>query len=330
VKPGKSLTLVRNNQWDPATDPGRHQYAERFEFSFTDPLVNRVEPAILAETSKGQTTLMYQNASPAAVQSARADAPDLLVTGPGGCAYFLWPDYRKIREIEVRQALGYAFPYREFWRLQGQDLDVTRLPGSSYLLPGTPGRIDDPILSTEPWQTNPDKAEALLREAGYEAGDYTVSFSYVDPDFVYKDTLVEALQRAGFRVVPYRTTSQEENAAVVADPTAPINLRLGGWCPNWPSGTDYLESMLTRGGGANYFSYFHVQAVDDEFARIETLPVTEQPAAIGALEHEIQTRYYPAVVTGYDGRALLHGSRIGGMNLGAYGAPTYKDIYVMP
>src|SRR6185295_12729585 len=28
----KSLTLVRNDQWDPATDPGRHQYPDRYVF----------------------------------------------------------------------------------------------------------------------------------------------------------------------------------------------------------------------------------------------------------------------------------------------------------
>ena len=30
--PGKSLTLVKNPNYDPNTDPGRHQYIDQFDF----------------------------------------------------------------------------------------------------------------------------------------------------------------------------------------------------------------------------------------------------------------------------------------------------------
>ena len=35
--PKESLTLVRNDQWDPATDPGRTAYPDGYEFDFTVP-----------------------------------------------------------------------------------------------------------------------------------------------------------------------------------------------------------------------------------------------------------------------------------------------------
>ncbi len=42
------------------------------------------------------------------------------------------------------------------------------------------------------------------------------------------------------------------------------------------------------------------------------------------------TDYYPGVVTRYEGVAMLHGSRIGGMNTDqVYGMPTWKDIHVL-
>ncbi len=33
-KPGKGIASVRNEHWDPKTDPIRHQYVDRFEVSF--------------------------------------------------------------------------------------------------------------------------------------------------------------------------------------------------------------------------------------------------------------------------------------------------------
>ncbi|MGI8625011.1 MAG: ABC transporter substrate-binding protein, partial [Geodermatophilaceae bacterium] len=58
--PGKSLTLVRNEQWDPDTDPGRHQYPERYEFTFEVPQ-ERIDATILGDSVEAQTTLSVTN-----------------------------------------------------------------------------------------------------------------------------------------------------------------------------------------------------------------------------------------------------------------------------
>jgi hypothetical protein len=45
----------------------------------------------------------------------------------------------------------------------------------------------------------------------------------------------------------------------------------------------------------------------------------------------ITEKYYPAINRGYYGVVMMHGSRIGGMNNDeTLGAPTYKDMYVIP
>ena len=42
------------------------------------------------------------------------------------------------------------------------------------------------------------------------------------------------------------------------------------------------------------------------------------------------TDYYPVITTYYNGAAIPHGARIGGMNVDdVNGAPTWKDIFVM-
>ena len=51
---GKSLTLVRNDEWDPATDAGRHQYPDRYVFPFFIPL-ERTIATILGDSPAGGT-----------------------------------------------------------------------------------------------------------------------------------------------------------------------------------------------------------------------------------------------------------------------------------
>src|SRR5215212_6784937 len=61
--PGKSLTLVRNEQWDPDTDPGRHAYPDRYTFSSKVPH-EQVGSTILGDSKAAETTLTYDTVLP--------------------------------------------------------------------------------------------------------------------------------------------------------------------------------------------------------------------------------------------------------------------------
>ena len=143
-----------------------------------------------------------------------------------------------------------------------------------------------------------------------------------------KNELVTALRRGGFAAAPLGVTASQY-FAVRGDPTAPIHLRLDGWCQDWPSANTIIPPLLSSTEGYN-LGFFQEKQIDDEIERIRLLPLDEQPAAWADLDELIQTEYYPVIVGGYPGTALLHGSRIGGMNLdSAGGMPTWEDIYVI-
>ena len=242
-------------------------------------------------------------------------------------------DYRKITDIEVRQAIGYAYPYADATKIVGSIVGVTDIPGTSILPPGFPGRQDYDVLEIEPGRTDPDKAKALLREAGFAPGEYELKFAFVTDDPIaveIRDLYVKSLEAAGFKVTPLEVSTFDDKQTVSTDPNAPVNIRESGWCSDWPSGNSWFPHLFHSNGAVNE-AHFAEPAVDAEIDRISGLPLGEQPAAWGDLDRSIMTDYYPAINTGYLGAAMLHGSRIGGMNGdNTYGMPTWKDIHVVP
>ncbi len=135
--PKKSLTLVRNDQWDPETDPGRHAYPDKFEFDFTVP-IDRIDAVILGDSEQAATTLTDESVLPGDYR--KAEELDRLTVGSAPCTHWWSPDHRKITDIRVRQAIGYAYPYEQQAEEAGAIFGVTFLPGTSLLPPGFPGR----------------------------------------------------------------------------------------------------------------------------------------------------------------------------------------------
>jgi peptide/nickel transport system substrate-binding protein len=327
--PGRSLTLVRNDQWDPATDPGRHAYPDRYVFTFSQD-ADRDEAAMLGGSARGRTALSYDDISTATL--SRAQRLGRLTTGLGPCTGMLWPDNRKITDIRVREALGYAYPYRQVTHLNGAVLGRTVIPGTSLLPVGTPGRQDYTVLDAEPGETNPDRARMLLRQAGYAPGEYTITFVYADApgspvSADVKDQLVKSLHAAGFGTRPLAETVADY-FAIQEDRHAPVNVRFDSFCSDWPSGSAWLPQFFASNGDANS-AYFAEPSVDAAIERISRLPLGDQPSAWGSLDKDVMTRYYPGVIRGYSTAQMLHGEDIGGMNDDpVIGMPTWKDIYV--
>jgi peptide/nickel transport system substrate-binding protein len=326
-EPGMSLTLVRNDQWDSDTDPGRHDYPDEYHFDFNAP----VQADILAGTDTGRTTLQYSYVPTGAIRTALDEAPDLLTVGPGACVGWMALDMRKITDLGVRQAVGYAYPYADHVAALGGIDGVTVKPGRTLLPPGFPGGVDYNPLETPAGETDPDRAKALLEEAGQRG--YELIFNYVDDPSgrAIKDVLTRAFVQAGF-TVDARPTAGDDIYNREIDRDSPSNIRYSGagWCADWPSGNDWLPSIVSSRDTGSNRAYLHDPAIDAEIERIRELRLPEQPAAWGALDEMVETEYYPYVVTRYNQNVMLHGSRIGGMNNDEVReAPTFKDIYVI-
>ncbi len=332
--PEKSLTLVKNPNWDPASDPGRHQYADEFDMTFDVPSA-KVDQIMLSDQGEGQTTLTYDNILASDFVKAKQEASDRLVLGSSPCSFYWAPDYRKITDIEVRKALAYAYPYQDAWHAGGEIVGVTRQPGTNMMPPGIPGRVDyNPLPDHEPGTTNADKAKQLLKDSGNLG--YKIQYLYAQDDPIstdVKDTIAKALTAAGFTPQPYATTVADFST-LRSDPNTKINVRSAGWCSDWPTGGSWFPPLFqttdlkAEGLGSNY-EVFSEPDVDQKIADIQKLDVDKQPAAWNDLDKYIAETYFPTFSTGYDGVAIMHGSKIHNMeDDNVFAMPTWKDIWV--
>lgn len=333
--PGRSMTLVRNPYWDPATDPGRHQYIDTFDLRFTTSPTT-IDQIMLADSGSAQTTITGNDVLAADYPTFMENSPERLVRGPGPCTYLWYPDNRQITDIRVRRALAYAYPYHAVWDATGFIEGVTALPALNVMPPGLPGRATyNPLPGHRPGSTDPAKARALLAQAG--ATNFPIRFAYrtdAPADVATKTVMVKALAQAGFDPHPVATTSADYSADIQHNPSAPVNVREVGWCSDWPSGSQWIPvefrstNIAREGLGWNLGAFSELE-VDKQIDSVESLPLSDQPAAWNALDKLIQTRYFPVIVRQYAARALMRGSKVHGFFVDStLGEPTWKDLWI--
>jgi peptide/nickel transport system substrate-binding protein len=333
-KPGTSLKLVKNDQWDPNTDPGRIQAVDGWDFKFGQDTA-KLENVIINDTGSAQTSLTYDDVSASSFRAISEDK-DRLVRGTSPCTYMWFIDMNRIKDLKVRQALGYGFPYQAYWKGIGEIEGVTRVAGTSILPPGTAGRVEYDALGNKGRETDTAKSKALLKEAGYEPGEFEIKFLFETDDPLSvegKNQIVRGLEAAGFKATPIASTD-ETIRDDRTDPKGPSNVRSSGWCSDWPTGGSWFPaqwagSLVGLEGMPNPANFKKADMDAEQDRILDTLTPEQAAKAWGEFDKTMETKYYPAVNLGYDGTAMIRGSRVGGMaNDNVRGMPTFARMYI--
>jgi peptide/nickel transport system substrate-binding protein len=262
-------------------------------------------------------------------------APDRLTLGGTPCTYYWGPDNRTITSKKVRQALAWAYPYKNAILAAGLIPGVTAIPATNLFPPGLPGRTSYNVLNHGDFQTDPAKAKALLKQAGAQGYEIKFLFRTDDPVNVkVKDAIVKALTEAGFKATPVPTTTADYTTQ--RDNTkADINVRSAGWCSDWPSGSTWIPTIYggtnpdkTNSFGTNYAAFGNA-SMDSKMDAIQTMPLDQQADAWNQLDKEIAQKFFPLFPTYYTGIAQAHGSKINGdFDDNTVGMPTWKNIWI--
>ncbi|HET7431823.1 MAG TPA: ABC transporter substrate-binding protein, partial [Nocardioides sp.] len=185
----------------------------------------------------------------------------------------------------------------------------------------------------EQFTYNPDKAKELLAKAGYGDKPYPITMVYyeLDPLAVAAQKQFEkGMAEAGFdvkgipvQVSPYDIWLDPDNKT-----NKQLNLRGVNWCSDWPSALAMVPPLVKTGAVYN-IEHFSEPSVDARIKQIVGLPLDEQADAWGALDEEIETKYFPIIPTAFRNDLYSFGTGIGNAGGdGSIGAPYYKGLFV--
>ncbi|MFF7650161.1 ABC transporter substrate-binding protein [Streptomyces sp. NPDC007983] len=333
-KPGKGIQFVKNDQWDPKTDPIRHQYVNTFDVSFGHQWVDSTR-RLVADKGADKNGMTWTNAVDpsqisAVLKNKDAMARSMTETQPFVDVVSINTD--RVKNKKVREAIAWAFP-------SGQYLQQFGGPKAGEIAGGLVGPTlkgydpgFDPFQKKKYPGGNAKKAKELLKEAGKEG--YELVYAYGNGD-THQDASVvvqQALERAGFRVQK-KEIDQTTYYTQVGKVDNKYDLYRSSWSADWPSASTVVPPSYggenVYNGSANY-SHLNVPAVNKEIDRIAKVSdLNKATTEWIKLSEKVLTDQVPAVPTFYNRLFTLWGSGIGGTKWNPiYGAVDPTAVFI--
>lgn len=342
-EPGKSIDLVRNDEWDADSDPGRAALPDTWTFDLAQTDAKTVDQMLLSDD--GALSMSYADIDASNIK--KFESLGQAVSGPQPLTEWLAPLYDEVPQ-EVREAMTWAYPYVKAAKTGGALVGTNWVPTTTLIAPGTPGRPtnDDgtdfnPIPDHEAGVTDAAKAKELLTESDNLGFELKWLYQSDVPDSVKVMKVVKAAyEEAGFKATPVATTSANYRADR-SNPKTDINVRAGGWLSDWPSGYSWIPPIFNPAepgtpcadqtwasfGVVNY-AKFCEDEVNEKITEVQTMPVEDQPQGWGDLEKFIQTTFYPVIPIDNGGTVQGHGSKVMNHQIDVTGGmPMFKVIW---
>ncbi|MFI5844232.1 ABC transporter substrate-binding protein [Catenuloplanes sp. NPDC051500] len=315
------LRLVRNPQWDPATDAVRHQYPDRFVLSFgADPVAQTNR--IMAGQGADAASVSFDGVPPSLLARVTGDPalePRMLRSQTPRLT-MMSINTRRITDVSVRAALNRAVDRESLVKAIG-GAAVAR-PLTTLLPPSTIGWRPYDAYPAAPVQVG-EVPELVLAHADDAEGQIVAT------------SLATGLRAAGFTVTT-KAVPANEYLVEIQKADNPWDLYVDSWAPDWPSGAAVLPALFDgRGikvdGGNNGTSYLDARPLDAEFDRITALPIDEQSAQWAALDEKIMREYAPVVPLYIELTCTIRGPSAGGLFVDSvFGSLAFVNAFVTP
>jgi peptide/nickel transport system substrate-binding protein len=294
--PGKLIELVRNQNWDPQTDPLRKAWVDRVQVR-----IGANETAIQEAIEGGDVDLNLDLTPPPNADLQRLEGdPDLrsqTAIKTTGCVRYLTlqTDSGPTANLLVRKAINIAIDKRALVQELGGA--YAGEPASTILSPTLGGyeRYPDPYGTTDS-RGDPVTAKALLSQAGFPNG---VTLNYVGPSTgkgpAALNVIRSSLERAGIRLKDkaYAGYKVYTDSLQLQSKKDEHQLGLARWCPDVPgNGARSFIGVLLDGrkitdrANNNYGDYNNPEVN----AMIDEAYATENPAVRNGLWGQIDRK----------------------------------------
>ncbi|MFF5129248.1 ABC transporter substrate-binding protein [Streptomyces syringium] len=332
-KVGKSLTLVKNENWDPKTDPIRHQYADRFEISFGHQFADSTR-RFLADQGGDKNALSFSNAvAPEMTEKVlkQTDTKARRFVEIQPYVDYISFNTDRLKDAKVRKALAYAMPNGQI--LQQNGGATAGVVATNYLSPSMDGyRPTDPYKKKANPAGLPDKAKELLKEAGKLGQEIVYAYANTDVQQKVAVVVTQALERAGFTVQKKEIDSNTYRTAI-AEVKNKFDIYRSAWGADWPVSSTVVPPLFDGrqvADGAQNYGHLKNSRIDSEIDRINAIPDVKKAAPEWQkLADKILEEDVPGVPVFYNRQFSLWGSNLGGVRYHpVYGTVDPTSVYV--
>ncbi|MEU6840794.1 ABC transporter substrate-binding protein [Streptomyces sp. NPDC046716] len=313
-QPGKSLTYVRNDHWDPKTDALRNNYPDKYVFQFGFENLASTDRYIADKGNDQHTVSIFNEVAPERTAQVLTNAKlkKRVLTQVDTVTYY-WPiNTTRIKDVKVRQAINWAWPHQQLQTIRG-GASTSEL-ATSILSPVTPGYAKFDLYGvTKKPGGDPAKAKALLKEAGATGQKLVIAYQQSDNAVKQAVAIKNALEAAGFTVVN-KQIDKSTFYTQIGKIDNEYDVFAAGWSPDWPAGYSVFYPCWDGdniGDGRSNYSQLKDASVDRAIAAATTETEPEKAnKAWGAIDRQIME--LAACVPDYHSiRNWMYGSKVG-------------------
>jgi peptide/nickel transport system substrate-binding protein len=312
---GKNFTLVRNDQWDPATDPNRKALPDRIEVALNvnaDDIDNRLISGDLDVDIAGSGVQSAAQGRILGDQNLKANADSAAIAR-------LWytsinPKVKPLDNIECRKAVEYASDHQGYQNAYGGppggDIATNLMPP---LVPGAQ-KVDLYDFEKSP-NGNIEKAKAALTACGQPNG-FSTNMSYRaerPKEKATAEALQQSLAKVGIKLTLKPFPQGDYFKLYAGKPSyrnsKGLGLMTNGWGADWPDGFGFLQQIvdsrvIRESGGSSNLSV-QIPDVDKQLdAALLELDVKKREGLWGAIDKRVMED--AVILPGIWARGLLY------------------------
>ncbi|MET9312532.1 ABC transporter substrate-binding protein [Kribbella sp. NPDC003505] len=229
----KNLTLVRNDQWDQATDPLRTARPDKFVFKFgDDPAL--VDQRLIADGTADKSSITLTGLQPQNIAKAnQADVKDRVVKSADICRRYIAFNEQKplLKNQKLREALYYGLDRTSYRDAQGGEQLAAVI--DSIIPQELDGYKPEEFFKVPP-EGDQATAKRLLTEAGYKGEELVLGTGNKGLAVKVAEAAQASWKAIGVNV-HIRTIPGENYFSTQQNDSAATDLITSGWCYDWPT-----------------------------------------------------------------------------------------------
>ncbi|MBF4162191.1 ABC transporter substrate-binding protein [Nocardioides acrostichi] len=329
----KGATLVRNDEYDPSTDE-----PDKLRLALPDTIDYQIDPSdtagelfndrLIANAPADQTAITTARVAPSQFPKITGSVEDRYQNPESPYNDYLVPNFNRLKDVNVRQALAAALPLNDYVKALGGDRSATAsetIVNPALDFPDNPAFADDADNDGDP-----DAAKALLEKAGVQT-PYPIKLGYSKSPTMDKAMAVikEGWDKAGFDVTLAPLTDTYYD--VISKPDDDYDVTWAGWGADWPSAMTVLPplfdgrpniSSTTCGNDYGCYDSDAFNKLVDQAA--EATDVDEQKSILEDADKQLgeDVAYIPLEITKFN---WLYGSKVTGFTTTA-ASSSYPEI----